>query len=304
MIFYVMLKRLTKEEFIERARNTHGNKYDYSKVNYINSKTKVCIICPKHGEFWQTPASHIYGKGCPKCGGRYMSTEYFIEKASIIHSNKYDYSKVNYTEPQTKVCIICPNHGEFWQTPNSHLNGNGCPKCKSDKAKSSKDKFIEKSIKVHSDKYDYSKVEYVNNSTKVCIICPEHGEFYIRPHHHICGRGCPKCLSSKLENIMRMKLNEMNIDFEEQKTFDWLIYKIHMKLDFYIPKYNIAIECQGEQHYRLNKFFGGEEGFYLRKYKDELKRKQCKEHNVNLLYFNYNDDINEFEQKLKEYGIH
>lgn len=233
-----------------------------------------------------------------------MSTEYFIEKASIIHSNKYDYSKVNYTEPKTKVCIICPKHGEFWQTPNSHLNGNGCPKCKSDKAKSSKDKFIEKSIKVHSCKYDYSKVEYINNSTKVCIICPEHGEFYIRPHHHICGRGCPKCLSSKLENIMRMKLNEMNIEFEEQKTFDWLIYKIHMKLDFYIPKYNIAIECQGEQHYRLNKFFGGENGFYLRKYKDELKRKLCKEHNVNLLYFNYDDDINEFEQKLKKYGVY
>ena len=195
--------QLTTEDFIRKAKEVHGDKYDYSKVEYVNGKTKVCIICPMHGEFWQRPGGHLGGKGCPRCGvakrstSKSSTTEEFVRKAKEIHGDKYDYSKVEYTKAQTKVCIICPEHGEFWQTPNGHLSGAGCPKC-ADIIKKLKqvmpvEDFIKKAQEVHCYKYDYSKVEYVNSKTKVCIICPEHGEFWQAPSEHLSGKGCAKC---------------------------------------------------------------------------------------------------------------
>ena len=119
-----MGKKLTTEEFIIKAKEVHGDKYDYSKVNYINVDTKVCIICPTHGEFLQMPSSHLNGRGCPRCSGnKKLTTEEFIIKAREINGDKYDYTKVEYVNNSTKVCIICPTHGEFWQTPNGHLSG-------------------------------------------------------------------------------------------------------------------------------------------------------------------------------------
>ena len=183
---------MTTEEFIARAKQVHGDKYDYSLVEYVNAHTKIKIICPVHGVFEQTPDGHLK-HGCSKCSGNAkMNTVLFIEKAKQVHGNKYDYSKVVYKNTSTKVCIICPEHGEFWQTPNSHLNGAGCNQCCKN-AKVTYDEFITKAKEVHGDKYDYSKVKYVNVSTKVCIICPEHGEFWQTPSQHLSGRGCQKC---------------------------------------------------------------------------------------------------------------
>ena len=297
-------KKMDTNEFIRRAKEINGDKYDYSKVEYKNAHTKVCIICSKHGEFWQTPNNHLYSKKqCPQCIVNVKkTTKDFIEEAKNIHKDKYDYSKVKYMNYHTKVCIICPEHGEFWQDPNHHLRGDGCPKCIGRYVTT--EEFIEKAKKVHGDRYDYSKTEYLGSKYKVCIICPEHGEFWQLPGCHLIGQGCPKCTSSILENTMRLKLQRLGIEFEEQKTFDWLKYKSYMFLDFYLPEYNIAIECQGIQHFEPVDRFGGDEEFNNRKYYDACKKLQCKGHNVNLLYFNYNDDINEFEQKLKEYGIH
>ena len=116
------------EKFIEEARNVHGVKYDYSKVNYINDNKKVCVICPIHGEFWISPAKHLrYNQGCSYCARKHVDTNDFINRVCAIHNNFYDYSKVEYINNHTKVCIICPIHGEFWQTPDKHLNGQGCP---------------------------------------------------------------------------------------------------------------------------------------------------------------------------------
>ena len=179
------------EEFIRKSKERFGNRYDYSKVEYKGVWTPVCIICPEHGEFWQTPNGHIEGLGCPKCAGHICDTESFIEKSKKIHNNKYDYSKVNYINAKTPVCIICPEHGEFWQLPNPHSTGVGCPKCRG-RNKSSED-FIAEAIEVHGDKYDYSKVNYIDARTKVCIICPEHGEFWQTPRSHLSGSGCPIC---------------------------------------------------------------------------------------------------------------
>ena len=127
--------KLTTKTFIEKAKNIHGNKYNYSKVEYVNAHTKVTIICPIHGEFEQMPYQHIQKHECPKCGGYNTgiklskTLEHFIKQAIIIHGSKYDYSKVKYVNTHTKVKIICKKHGNFYQEPNNHLSGNGCPIC-------------------------------------------------------------------------------------------------------------------------------------------------------------------------------
>lgn len=128
-IYAQTYNRKTTEQFIKDSINVHGNKYDYSKVEYKNANTKVCIICPDHGEFWQTPNQHQQGSGCPKCAGLRITTEEWVKKAKGIHGNKYDYSKVEYINANTKICVICPEHGEFWQIPNNHLKGVGCYEC-------------------------------------------------------------------------------------------------------------------------------------------------------------------------------
>ena len=298
-----MPHKLTKEDFIIKAREVHGNKYDYSKVEYINSITKVCIICPKHGEFFVTPSDHIHARvGCKKCSGRYKNTsEEFIQKAMLKYGNKYDYSKVEYVNNKTKVCIIChekdefgEEHGEFWQRPNDHLTGYECPKCKNE-YKPTTEEWVKRAQKIHGNKYDYSKVEYKNANTKVCIICPEHGEFWQKPLNHIFNKsGCPQCNSdnkSKMEENIHIMLSENNILHERQKTFEWLKHKRHMYLDFYLPQYNIAIEVQGEQHFRPVKRFGGNDFYLLQKDRDTSKEILCRKNGVKLFYItkrNYN----------------
>ena len=209
---------MTKEEFIKKAKSVHGEKYDYSRVEYVNNKTNVCIVCPEHGEFWQQPGNHLKGSSCPKCATESRSNirrkgkEQFIEEAKKVHGDYYDYSKVEYVNSKTKVCIICPEHGEFWQTPGGHLAGNGCPICFGTH-KRTNEEFIREAKKIHGNKYDYSNVVYVNNHTKVCIICPEHGEFWQTPERHIAQKqGCPKCYDNKRGDTLR-------------KNNDWFIEK-------------------------------------------------------------------------------
>ncbi len=130
-----MANRLTTEEFIIRAKKVHNDKYDYSKTKYNHSTDKVKIICPIHGEFEQQASVHLFGHGCPKCGNitisikKRNSLNEFITKAQKIHGKKYNYAKVQYKTNNTKVKIICPEHGEFEQTPYHHIKGQGCPKC-------------------------------------------------------------------------------------------------------------------------------------------------------------------------------
>ena len=287
-------KKSNTDNFINRAKEVHGNKYDYSKSVYKGVHDKICIICPEHGEFWQEANNHLHGKGCPKCkyekiaDDRKYTTEQFILKAREVHGWKYDYSKVDYKNDRTKICIICPEHGEFWQTPNNHYKY-GCDKC-GDKTISEKqtlttEEFIEKARKVHGDKYDYSKVEYINNKKPVCIICPKHGEFWQTPNNHLRGNGCPTCNESKLENEMREFLKENGINYESQKSFKWLKYKNKLKLDFYLPEYNIAIECQGEQHYESKDCFGGEEEYIEIVERDLVKHNKCIENGISIIYY-------------------
>ena len=196
-------KRLTNEQFISKAREIHGDRYDYSLVEYITGKQKIIIICREHGEFLQDGNGHLSGKGCKKCPKKYknekIDTEIFIARAREIHGDRYDYSLVEYTGSLKKVKIICKEHGVFEKVAASHSSsGTGCPSCGMNELKRkvthTKDFFVSKAREVHDDKFDYSKVEYIDTRTKVTIICPDHGEFEQTPYSHIKGNGgCRKC---------------------------------------------------------------------------------------------------------------
>ena len=282
---------LTQDEFIRRARETHGNKYDYSNTSYINMKEKVTIICPEHGGFLQTPHNHLNGAGCPNCQKNHIqyNTQKIIESFEKIHGNKYDYSKVNYINGRAKVCVVCPEHGEFFISSCKHLQGQGCKKCgkKSAARKSAigKEAFIEKARLVHGDKYDYSNVEYKRANSKVNIICPKHGGFWQTPHHHLSSHGCPLCASSLLNLKISKLLDENGIKYEREKTFPWLKNIKKLFLDFFLPEYNIAIECHGRQHFEAIDYFGGIDKFLEGRKRDEEKHRLCENNNIKIVYF-------------------
>ena len=186
------------EDFITKAKEVHGDKYDYSSSNYINSTTKITIICKKHGEYQQVPSCHISGQNCYKCSGsgHQLNTDEFIEKAKKIHGDKYDYSKVEYIKGTLQVIIICKEHGEFKQTPNSHTSGSNCPLCSKRGYKPTTEEFIAKAIKLHGEnKYDYSFVDYINVITSIKIRCIKHDIIFdqLPGTHLIKGEKCPKC---------------------------------------------------------------------------------------------------------------
>ena len=193
-------RRSTTEEFKKKAFEIHGDKYDYSDVEYTKKGTKVIIKCKIHGEFLQTPDCHLMGHGCQKCGiekcknALFSNLDEFIDKALLKHGDIYDYSEVEYVNSMDSVSIICKIHGEFLQTPNSHLQGQGCSKGGRKKAgnnrRSTTEEFKKKAFEIHGDNYDYSKVEYTKAIECVTIICKKHGDFHQTPNGHLDGKGC------------------------------------------------------------------------------------------------------------------
>jgi hypothetical protein len=297
--------RLTQEDFIIKAESIHGNKYDYSKVEYVNHKTKACIICPIHGEFWQTPNRHLHGQGCPSCGiekqhnhPNLYTTEEYKEKIRQIHGDKYILDKVEYYNLFTKHIITCPIHGDFEALPTSLLQGHGCAKCAFEKNSQARlhsiEWFKERAIEIHGDKYDYSQVEYKGFKRKVTIKCNKCGHIFQQtPNGHIGKQGgCPKCRFSKLEMEMEKCLQQLNIEYIIQYPIG------RQRLDFYLPRYNIAIECQGEQHFR-NKFFfshdktKNEENYYKSLERDWRKWTKCQELGMDVLYYTRGEFLHE-----------
>jgi hypothetical protein len=196
------------KEFIAKAISVHGDKYDYSKVKYINCKSKVIIICSEHGEFQQTPTNHLSGNNCKKCSLNHKNkvkiqkfASKFINRAVKIHNNKYIYDKVIYKHNKEKILVKCLNHGYFKVTPDHHLQGTGCPKC-GGRLKSNTKDFIKKAKLIHGDKYNYDKVDYTNRSNKLIIVCKKHGEFKQIAGDHLCGKGCRKCSFEQLPGHM------------------------------------------------------------------------------------------------------
>ena len=236
-------KKLTLEEFISRAKQIHGDKCDYSKVEYINIVTKVDIYCNTHKEYFkQSPRAHIGEKqGCPKCGRLLLA---FKQSGTTLE-------------------------------------------------------FIYKSKKIHGDVYDYSKVEYVNNKTKVCIICHKHKEFWQTPDKHLQCHGCPQCSSSKGEKKITNYLTINNIQFNSQKIFVGCRNIYPLKFDFYLSDYNLCIEYDGELHYIQSRYSGSEDKLKLTQYCDNIKTQYCLDNNIKLLRIPY-WDFNNIESILND----
>jgi len=242
------------ETFKKEANKIHNNKFSYDKTNYINTKTKVIITCPTHGDFEQTPYQHLKGRGCKKCATEYtasklrFSEEEVIRKAKEVHGDFFDYSDMNYENVNKYINIICPIHGSFKKFANSHLQGEGCKKCNKDKINPSAhtlEQFVEKANASHSNKYDYSLVEYKNNKLHIDVICTIHGVFKTRPDNHINkSSGCPKCKNIKVKK----DLTDSQEDFllKAEKTHgdlydygDVVYVKSHNKVKIRCKKHGI-----------------------------------------------------------------
>jgi hypothetical protein len=289
-----MSRKLTVEEFISKSKLIHGDKFQYSKFVYINNRTRGIIICPIHGEFQQTPMNHLSGNGCDECGGTLTSnTRKFISTANLIHCNAYDYSETNYINNHTKLTIICPIHGKFKQKPNDHLQGKGCATCYGN-SRLTIHEFIVKSTEIHNGYYDYSRAVYVNNRSKLIIICPKHGSFLQKASDHMRGIGCGKCSLSKGEIKIESYLKMAKINYISQQVFDDCLspktHK-HLKFDFFVPHKNLLIEYDGEQHFHCCKFNRGHHitGNELAetKYRDRIKTKYAKQHGIVLIRIPY-----------------
>mgnify|MGYP000857344375 CR=1 FL=1 len=230
--------------------------------------------------------------------------ERFIEKSKVKHHNKYDYSNVCYVKSNTKVEITCPHHGTFFQRPNDHLRGDGCPHCKiehiADAKRSDVDTFIKKAQNLHQTKYDYTKVKYVNANTKVKIVCKKHGEFFQTPDKHLHGTGCPKCSNgiSRGEQTIQNFLEENEIEYEREKRFNDLrgsTPNSRLRYDFFVPSHNMFIEYDGEHHYlpvqtkgRISK----DEALFnhnATKTNDEKKDEYAKEHKYTIIRISFKD---------------
>lgn len=208
-----MTKKKTTEQFIEKARSVHGDVYSYEKSVYVNSIRKIEIVCKTHGSFMQSPGKHIGGCGCATCGRNKLSVLFsgskdsFVEKANKIHGNKYDYSNSNYRNARSKIAITCPLHGDFLQTVYEHLSGGGCRKCANQKISKSKSlnlqTFIDRSIKVHGDLYDYSKSVYIGTASRIEIVCKKHGSFWQVASNHMIGCGCRLCKAESISHALR-----------------------------------------------------------------------------------------------------
>jgi len=353
-------KRYTKEKFLQKSQEQHGNRYDYSQVNYIDQETPVTIICPEHGPFEQKPVKHVNGSKCPKCrpeknikwtqellineakkryGNNYdysetvyktmktpttfkcnkhhttftqipklflkrpscpfciqerkkLTTEQYIEKAKKVHGNKYDYSITNYQGMDKPIEYICPIHGKVTQRADGHLNY-GCDACAHLSRRKDTEEYIAKAKKLHGNKYLYDKTVYVTADKKVTVTCPEHGDFKITAREHIRqstdGKrgpsGCPICASSKAEQEMYNFLKKHNVEFIKE-------YKIpgyNYRYDFYLPKYNVLVELDGQQHFEPVTAWGGYGNLEVTKRNDRIKNALAKEKGYSLIRIKYTE---------------
>lgn len=287
----------TPNEFVEKAINKHQGKYEYPFIEEeYGKKEKIHILCKKCGKmFEQKPAMHLYGNGCPHCHP--FPKSYTIEGLKEKISNKHpDIELISeyIGDNDSNITVKCKIHGDIWKTTPHRLlqQKYGCQKCyqeqrKKEIKKNQSEKFQNFLEKYYAPLYDISQVEYINSKTDVKLICPTHGEFFLKPKKMINRLdGCPYCNESHLEKNVKIILEKLNHTFEREKTFDWLINKSNMFLDFYLPQYNIAIECQGEQHIieRKESLMNKNDNFENKVSRDQLKYKLCQEHGIPIIY--------------------
>lgn len=322
---------MDRDEFIKRSIKIHGNKYDYTKVNYISSNKKV-IIMLDNVEYYQTPSKHLMGR-CPEKNTPKISQEEFIKRCINIWGNKYDYSLVEYKGMSKNIKVIyndvifeqnayshllghspenrisntenfiriskkvhknrydysmtkfngMNNHvligykGIFYkQSPTSHIRGR---RPELVKRKKTNDSFIQDANNTHNYKYLYDKVKYIKNNIKVVITCPLHGDFEQTPQSHLNGQGCLNCKKPKGIIEISKFLSKNNILFEREKKFIDCINTQQLPFDFYIPSFRACIEFN-EQISNNNEISN------IIKTNNDIKNKYCEDNFINLITIN------------------
>lgn len=247
------------EQFVEKAKIVHDNKYSYDKCVFKGYSQKLEITCAIHGSFWKTPTHHLGGRGCEKCGRTSSkikitsNTQKFIKKAKKIHGNRYSYELVEYTNAITNITIVCKVHGCFECTPHSHLDGSGCRECFLARRRSSTDIFIAKANAVHNSKYTYGNSVYTNIRSKISITCPFHGDFVQIPDNHLHGHGCPRCLKTYKQHKWLDSLGIPNDDSHREVTIR--VGKKRFRVDGYRPETKTVYEFNGDSWHGNPKLF-------------------------------------------------
>ena len=280
-------RRSNTNKFISSFKELYGDKLDLSKFVYTKSNIKSTVICPIHGEFEATPNNLLRGRGCPTCGNinkkikQTISEQVFDERMEKIYGDSLTYNFSNYSNFGEKMEFVCSKHGSFEALPLNVLHGHGCPICGREKCSKSRTMKFEEVLRrfkeVHGDTYTYDESTYKTSRKKMRIICPKHGEFWQIPMNHWGGQGCPVCKESKLEMELDKALTDNGIEFIRQKPLG------RQSIDFYIPKYKINIECQGEQHFK--KKFDDKYDFKKSLERDIKKNKILRENGEKLIYF-------------------
>jgi hypothetical protein len=281
-----MGSNITTENFIERSKVIHNNKYDYSEVVYVNTVEKVKIFCPEHGFFYQSPNSHLQGKKCAKCAfeqrgikNRNIIKEKYLKDKKVEsllekqHGNKYKLiSLETFENYKSKIELNCKQHGNFFIAIRQIVRGYGCPECYKEEVRLKRqENFIKRANKIHDNFFDYHEVFYIRPHDKVKIICPLHGAFLQVANCHISGSGCPVCKTSKLERETEKWLKHNNIKYKKQKKFSKCRNIFELPFDFFLPEYSICIECDGKQHSSIESYYEFMDGRGSRKSKETLK---------------------------------
>lgn len=295
----------TLDQFKSELKNINDN-IECISSDYVNTEYKLQFKCKVCNNIWKaTPHSILSGRGCPKCAikkrtqKRTKSHEQFLEEMLTINSDIEILSK--YINNKTKVKYKCKKCGQIHECIAQHLlRGVGCPNCYNESKKTTIKDFINRANKIHSSKYDYSKVKFNVLKDKVVIVCPKHGEFEQEAGAHLQGRGCPKCQRTYGEQLIANWLDLHCIDYVEQYPLQ--INDILLKLDFYIPKYNIIIEYNGEQHYKYVPYFhkGGMTDYDKQVSRDNLLKEYCINNKILLLQIKYNLKNEEIKDLLNE----
>ena len=304
-----MGKKLTTGEWINQARLKYGDKFDYSKVEYSNSKAKVTITCPVHGDFEQTPSRHIQSQhGCSYCGihadkkspPNKKSTNEWMTDIESVHGDTYSYPKFNPKNAHDSISIQCKHHGLFNQKLYSHVDGHGCPSCAATHKNNSRDytnhrisfdEFLNRARLIHGDKYSYDMSDWFGIGKKIKITCPDHGEFYQIPSNHTHKgnmNGCPKCSNSgpsraECEIFNMVKLVCSDAIQSDREQLDGL------ELDIYIPSSKLAIEYNGT--------YWHSEQYKDKKYHQE-KFLKCREKGIQLFQIWEHDFVDPVKRRI------
>lgn len=301
------MKRIkwTSETLKQKLMSLFGDDYEYDFVDYKNVHTKVLVYCKKHGLFSSRPNDLLNGHGCPRCNlqkgcnARRDTFDEMVAKIKMVHGDKYIIPQQDYVNDKTKIKVICKKHGVFETRPSSLKRGKCCKLCVkeniSKKFSMATKEFKHKFLDAYGyEKYDLSKVDLTKKDElgRITLIChkkfkdgTEHGEFKMTPNNVLRLHGCPCCKQSRLEHKMTSILLKNKIKFIYQCNRTTLSWVGSQSLDFFLPDFNIAIECQGGGHFLPIEAFGGEEEFRKRIISDENKRRLCTENGVKLLYF-------------------